>query len=273
MPNQSDLENIDLIAPLYDLDFAAFPREDLELYQWLSETHGKNILELGVGTGRIGVGLAQSGATVTGIDLSEQMIVEATKLAKKQNVEINLIVSDMTDFELTSRFDLICAPMGTLQHCQDINEVVNTFRMIEKHLDDEGIAVIDVDAPLPDDFTPPPMPPIQHWSQLVTIGSPPELHRVTKTVIIEPEPAISLKHVVWHYDITNEVARNTHSGGAAPLHRVTAEFSLLTITPGEIQLAANLAGMELLDLYGDYDLSPYGDGVRQIALLKRQELS
>ena len=273
MPNQSDLKNIDLIAPLYDLDFAAFPREDLELYQWLSETHGKNILELGVGTGRIGVGLAQSGATVTGIDLSEQMIVEATKLAKKQNVEINLIISDMTDFELSGRFDLICAPMGTLQHCQDINEVVNTFRMIKKHLNDGGIAVIDVDAPLPDDFTPPPMPPIQHWSQLVTIGSPPELHRVTKTVIIEPEPAISLKHVIWHYDITNEVARNTHSGGAAPLHRVTAEFSLLTITPGEIQLAANLTGMELIDLYGDYDLSPYGEGVRQIALLKRQELS
>ena len=57
------------------------------------------------------------------------------------------------------------------------------------------------------------------------------------------------------------------------MHRVTAEFSLLTITPGEIQLAANLTGMELIDLYGDYDLSPYGEGVRQIALLKRQELS
>jgi hypothetical protein len=28
----------------------------------------------------------------------------------------------------------------------------------------------------------------------------------------------------------------------------------------------------LIDLYGDYDLSPYGDGVRQIALLKRQNL-
>ena len=38
MPNESDLENIDLIAPLYDLDFAAFPREDLEFYQWLAES-------------------------------------------------------------------------------------------------------------------------------------------------------------------------------------------------------------------------------------------
>ena len=103
MPNQSDLENIDLIAPLYDLDFVAFPREDLEFYQWLSETHGKNILELGVGTGRIGVGLAETGATVTGIDLSEKMIAEATKLAEKQNVEIELIVSDMTDFALSRR--------------------------------------------------------------------------------------------------------------------------------------------------------------------------
>ena len=271
MPNQSDLENIDLIAPLYDLDFVAFPREDLEFYQWLSETHGKNILELGVGTGRIGVGLAETGATVTGIDLSEKMIAEATKLAEKQNVEIELIVSDMTDFALSRRFDLICAPMGTLQHCRDISEVVSTFEMIEKHLDVGGIAVIDVDAPLPDDFTPPPMPPIQHWSQLATIGSPPELHRITKTVIIEPEPAISLKHVIWHYDITNEAHRDT--GDAAPLRRVTAEFTLLTITPGEIQLAANLTGMELIDLYGDYDLRPYGDGVRQIALLKRQDLS
>ena len=123
----TSLENIDLIAPLYDLDFVAFPREDLEFYQWLSETHGKNILELGVGTGRIGVGLAETGATVTGIDLSEKMIAEATKLAEKQNVEIDLIVSDMTDFELSRRFDLICAPMGTLQQCRQITEVVSTF--------------------------------------------------------------------------------------------------------------------------------------------------
>ena len=86
--NDSFLDDIGLIAPLYDLDFLAFPREDIDFYISLGEIYGPNILELGIGTGQIGLALAKAGANVTGVDISAEMLEITASNAQENNIKI-----------------------------------------------------------------------------------------------------------------------------------------------------------------------------------------
>ena len=68
---------------------------------------GKKIIDFGCGPGLYATQLAQKGASVTGIDFSENSINYARTEAKKEGLTINYIVSDYLDFETSEKFDLI----------------------------------------------------------------------------------------------------------------------------------------------------------------------
>ena len=66
-----------------------------------------NVLDLGVGEGRNALFLANSGFNVTGIDTSKEGIDKFKELAKKNNLKINAILSDIMDFEFNDSYDII----------------------------------------------------------------------------------------------------------------------------------------------------------------------
>ena len=59
----------------------------------------QTILDLGCGTGRHSVALAQEGLTVTGLDLSETLLAQAGATAEQQGVAVNWLQRDMRDLE------------------------------------------------------------------------------------------------------------------------------------------------------------------------------
>jgi SAM-dependent methyltransferase len=69
-------DDYDRFAPFYDLEFAGFD-DDLPLYRAFAEHSGGPILELGCGTGRLIVPLAEDGYDITGVDLSPAMLALA----------------------------------------------------------------------------------------------------------------------------------------------------------------------------------------------------
>jgi len=68
---------------------------------------GKKVIDFGCGPGLYATRLAQKGASVTGIDFSENSINHAQTEAKEKGLSIHYIVSDYLDFETTEKFDLI----------------------------------------------------------------------------------------------------------------------------------------------------------------------
>ena len=93
----------------YDLEMADF-QEDLPFYRERITAPG-SILELGCGSGRLCRLLAETGADITGIDLSLSML----RLARlKARSNISYLCMDMTALALARQFDTVIIPYHTL---------------------------------------------------------------------------------------------------------------------------------------------------------------
>src|SRR5688572_27682718 len=86
------------IVDFYDLEHGDFT-DDLDLYVHLGEMIGDPIVEVGCGTGRILIPLAQAGHRVTGIDSSTAMLARAEQAAARAGVSDQVLLSlgEMTD--------------------------------------------------------------------------------------------------------------------------------------------------------------------------------
>jgi 2-polyprenyl-3-methyl-5-hydroxy-6-metoxy-1,4-benzoquinol methylase len=70
--------------------------------------HNKNlkIIDIGCGTGRHSIELAKRGYTVTGIDLSETLLVRAREKANEANVKVDFQNHDARNLPFENQFDL-----------------------------------------------------------------------------------------------------------------------------------------------------------------------
>lgn len=71
---------------------------------------GQNVLDIGTGTGVLPRNMYQYGATWTGIDISENQIVQAKKLAATENMNINFFVCEAEELNFPPQtFDVVTA--------------------------------------------------------------------------------------------------------------------------------------------------------------------
>ena len=126
-------------AAIYDHD--ANPLQAMEgplVQELLGEVRGLTVLDLGCGTGRHSISLAEAGADVTAVDFSPGMLAEARK--KPGAEKVRFVVHDlhlplpMAD----ESFDRVVSGL-VLEHLQDLQ---NFFREIHRVLKPGGRAVV-----------------------------------------------------------------------------------------------------------------------------------
>ncbi|MFI1865211.1 class I SAM-dependent methyltransferase [Streptomyces jumonjinensis] len=84
------------------------------------------VLELGVGTGRIALPLAETGVHVDGLDFSEAM---AAKLrSKAAGLPLSVLVGDMTELDAVGRYSLVIAVHSALTLLQTQEEQLRCVR-------------------------------------------------------------------------------------------------------------------------------------------------
>jgi ubiquinone/menaquinone biosynthesis C-methylase UbiE len=93
------------IADYYDASPVVTGRtQDIAFYKSAAREFGDPILELGCGTGRVTMALAEEGYRVTGLDLSERMLERATQkraaLATEARERVHFVQGDMTGFDV-----------------------------------------------------------------------------------------------------------------------------------------------------------------------------
>jgi ubiquinone/menaquinone biosynthesis C-methylase UbiE len=77
-----------------------------ELFQFIQSHPAGRAIDLGCGTGTNLITLAKTGWQVIGIDFASRAIQIARRKLKKQNINANLLVGDVTNFKIDSQFDL-----------------------------------------------------------------------------------------------------------------------------------------------------------------------
>jgi SAM-dependent methyltransferase len=102
-------------------------------------------LELGIGTGRIALPLAQRGIPVHGIDLSEAMV--ARLRAKPGAEEIGVTIGDFSTATADGTFSLAYLVFNTIMNLTTQDEQVACFQNVAAHLEPGGCFVIEVGVP------------------------------------------------------------------------------------------------------------------------------
>ncbi len=102
-------------------------------------------LELGIGTGRIALPLAQRGVQVHGVDLSEAMV--ARLRAKPGAEQIGVTIGDFATTTVEDRFSVAYLVANTIMNLTTQDEQVACFRNVAAHLEPGGCFVIEVLVP------------------------------------------------------------------------------------------------------------------------------
>ena len=132
-------DGYNLWATVYDDD--RNPLQGLEgplVQQACGNVQGLNVLDMGCGTGRHTLWLAQAGAKVTGIDFSEAMLDKARE--KTEGYSIQLVKHDLHERLpfVSGQFDMVVSGL-VLEH---IGDLASCFSEVERVLVNSGRAVI-----------------------------------------------------------------------------------------------------------------------------------
>lgn len=107
-------------------------------FHLIGDVKGKKVLELGCGGANCGIALAKQGASVTCIDISAEQIKAAKENAKRENVEIDFLISSVEDLSFNeNEFDVVIS-MAALGYIKDIGTV---FENVKRVLKDKGVFV------------------------------------------------------------------------------------------------------------------------------------
>ncbi|MGW6663117.1 class I SAM-dependent DNA methyltransferase [Peribacillus sp. NPDC055009] len=105
---------------------------------------GRKVLDLACGTGEMTVELAQHGFEVTGVDLSDEMLLVANEKAVKLGLSIPLFQQDMAELEGLGQFDCVTIFCDSLNYLRDEEDIVKTFSRVHEHLKDGGLFLFDI---------------------------------------------------------------------------------------------------------------------------------
>ena len=146
---------------------------DTDFYLRLARDTSGAVLELGCGTGRVGLALAREGIEVVGLDLSRAMLAVAeakrSTLHREAAARVRLVHGDMTRFAVPERFGLAIAPFRAFMAITDPVGQRRALEAVRQHLRPRGriclhlfdprldlIVPGDAPAPVPDP------PPVRH---------------------------------------------------------------------------------------------------------------
>lgn len=105
---------------------------------------GNKFLDVACGTGEIAIPLSEEGYSVTGVDLSSEMLTIAREKAEKSGQFLFLVQQDMTELEGLGEFDMVGIFCDSLNYLQTESSIVKTFARVGEHLVQGGLFFFDV---------------------------------------------------------------------------------------------------------------------------------
>jgi SAM-dependent methyltransferase len=179
-------------------------------------------LELGIGTGRIALPLAERGVPVHGIDLSEAMVAQLR--AKPGGDRIEVAIGDFATTRVEGTFSLGYLVFNTICNLTNQDAQVACVENVAAHLAPGGCFVIEVGVPA---------------------GKPLRVFDLSDTHVgVDEFDAATQRLVSHHFTLVDG-------------HWERLSIPFRSVSPAELDLMARLAGMRLRERWGDWDRAPF----------------
>jgi SAM-dependent methyltransferase len=238
------------IAEYYDATYNAGPVDDIPFFVDYARQAKGRILELGCGTGRVLIPTALASCDITGLDLSDYMLAKCREKFNLQSTyvqgRVKLIQSDMTKFNTGETYALVTVPSRSFELLITVEQQLACLDCIHKHLESDGIFILDLFSPNP---TPPP-------PQIEPEGP------VKPTEIVMPDGRkvmrlnrISRRHTEQQYNEIEILYIITYPDGHTE-HPMQA-FPFRSFYRYEVEHLLTLGGFKVIDLFGGFDKSPF----------------
>lgn len=241
------------VARFYDAE-TGDKTDDLLLYSQLAEEYEGEILDIGCGTGRVLIHLAQEGHTVHGIDNDRAMLDRLDrKLEYLPHLKENITYydGDVLTYDLDKKYSLILLTYNALMHFQDQDTQIQLLTQLRKWLADDGLLVID----LPNAGDVFASQDTEAVMMERTFLEPESGHMVMLQSVSYLDRMTQVLHVNWIYDEID---------GDGIVHRMIAPHRLRYYFQSEITLLLKITGFDVSAIYGDTDESEFEDGCERM---------
>ena len=238
MKNHFDKIAHDYDEDIYPLNDPAFVTPTVEAIESLAP--GKKILEFGVGTGRIALPLAKKGFDVTGVDISPKMLTELKIKAGETTIQVH--EGEMSSISLNEKYDLAYCIFNGISYLLTLAEQVAFLKNASRHLNKGGIFLLETFIPrveqiLKDDTAP-------YALEEDYLGFD-KYNRIEQLV------------TSYQFDLSSPDVERFES-----THRY--------VWPSELELMGQLAGMELLHRWGEWDGEPLSNESANVIMVWRK---
>src|SRR5699024_6108906 len=134
-----------LSSEVYDIDkYIGLSFGDVEFYSDRLASCKGNILEPGVGTGRILIPLLEKGLKVDGFDVSKEMLKICRNNCEKRGLNPKLFEGKMESVSLETEYEAVIVPTGTFLLIHKREESLNALKNFYDHLSNGGKLILDI---------------------------------------------------------------------------------------------------------------------------------
>ncbi len=228
---------------IYD-DEHWWKKNDIEFWKNIFlDTAGPTVLELASGTGRLAIPLIREGAEYTGVELSKDFC-KTSEQKLKSYPKTTISNSDMRDFNLKKKFDLIFIGFNSFLHLLTDDDAQMCLHCVRKHIKQKGRFVIDIFAPNPLFLY---RPHGMRFALMEYIDS-----KTNETISIEESneynPETEINEISWYYSSQSQQDFDL------------MKFTLRMFYPDTMNRILTDAGFTILDVWGDYYRTPFNEG-------------
>jgi SAM-dependent methyltransferase len=244
-------------------DLATGPFDD-DLCYWQAALHRfrpRRVLDLGCGTGRLTVPLAETGLgydpdfAIVGLDASAAFLAGAeSRLATCDphvRNAVGFVPGDMAGFTLDGPFDLIIAGYNNLNYLTEPEQRRGCLRAVREHLTDHGRFGIDL-----------------HLPDLAGLsGAGRDAFPVMRKKIEWEHPAAAVARFVALFttdghDAVTQTEQTTHYWHVyfedGTQRTIVKKLAWLHYFSSELRLLVELGGLRVVEEHGDYAWTPFG---------------
>lgn len=201
------------------------------------------VVEFAVGTGRLALPLAETGLGVRGMDISEPMLEQLRD--KPGAAQVKVQVGDMTSTQVCSDARLVYLVFNTIMNLRTQQQQIACFRNAAAHLVSGGRFLIETMVP--------------------------ELRHLPPGETIRPFD-VSERHLGFeeYVDLVNQISVSHHYHINGDQVRVNSP-AFRYVWPSELDLMAEIAGMELEARWADWTREPFtGESRSHVSVWKKR---